>query len=184
MILINFGSGWEPKVFFTYVKYPNLDLITNIRKRKKKADKRGRMENLTNESIYLKLCNEFRAVIRGTKAAFYRSDYQELLRCSLIKRLGWALFQNMRPSLWNAQPSFWNTRPSFWGFRRKLKAQLRVCVITRPMLSQSAMVRLGPKHVLIYISWTLSGIFLVNINICNDFYRMKKINVKIQVRRA
>ena len=59
------------------------------------------------------------------------------------------LFQNMRPSLWNAQPSFWNTRPSFWGFRRKLKAQLRVCVITRPMLSQSAMVRLGPKHVLI-----------------------------------
>ena len=93
------------------------------------------------------------------------------------------LFQNMRPSLWNAQPSFWNTRPSFWGFRRKLKAQLRVCVITRPMLSQSAMVRLGPKHVLIYISWTLSGIFLVNINICNDFYRMKK-NVKIQVRRA
>ena len=94
------------------------------------------------------------------------------------------LFQNMRPSLWNAQPSFWNTRPSFWGFRRKLKAQLRVCVITRPMLSQSAMVRLGPKHVLIYISWTLSGIFLVNINICNDFYRMKKINVKIQVRRA
>ena len=94
------------------------------------------------------------------------------------------LFQNMRPSLWNAQPSFWNTRPSFWGFRRKLKAQLRVCVITRPMLSQSAMVRLGPKHVLIYISWTLSGTFLVNINICNDFYRMKKINVKIQVRRA
>ena len=94
------------------------------------------------------------------------------------------LFQNMRPSLWNAQPSFWNTRPSFWGFRRKLKAQLRVCVITRPMLSQSAMVRLGPKHVLIYISWTLSRIFLVNINICNDFYRMKKINVKIQVRRA
>ena len=94
------------------------------------------------------------------------------------------LFQNMRPSLWNAQPSFWNTRPSFWGFRRKLKAQLRVCVITRPMLSQSAMVRLGPKHVLIYISWTLSGIFLVNINIYNDFYRIKKINVKIQVRRT
>ena len=92
------------------------------------------------------------------------------------------LFQNMRPSLWNAQPSFWNTRPSFWGFRRKLKAQLRVCVITRPMLSQSAMVRLGPKHVLIYISWTLSGIFFVNINIYNDFYRIKTINVKIQVR--
>ena len=46
------------------------------------------MENLTNESMYLKLCNEFRAVIRGTKAAFYRSDYQKLLRCSLIKRLG------------------------------------------------------------------------------------------------
>ena len=53
----------------------------------------------------------------------------------------------MRPSLWNAQPSFWNTRPSFWGFKRKLKARpsvwktrSRVCIMTRPMLSQSATV--------------------------------------------
>ena len=46
------------------------------------------MENLTNESMYLELCNEFRAVIRATKAAFYRSDYQKLLRCSLMKTLG------------------------------------------------------------------------------------------------
>ena len=46
----------------------------------------------------------------------------------------------MRPSLWNAQPSF-------WGFKRKLKARpsvwktrSRVCIMTRPMLSQSATV--------------------------------------------
>ena len=45
------------------------------------------MENFTIESRYLKLCNKFRAVIRCMKAAFYRSDYQKLLMCPLIKRL-------------------------------------------------------------------------------------------------
>ena len=45
------------------------------------------MENSTIESMYLKLFNEFRAVIRCTKAAFYRPDYQKLLMCLLIKRL-------------------------------------------------------------------------------------------------
>ena len=48
------------------------------------------MENFTIESSYLKLCNTFRAVIRCMKAAFYRQDYQELLMCPLIKRLGGA----------------------------------------------------------------------------------------------
>ena len=48
------------------------------------------MENFTIESRYLKLCNEFRAVIRYIKAAFYRPDYQKLLMCLLIKRLGQA----------------------------------------------------------------------------------------------
>ena len=46
------------------------------------------MENFTTESRYLKLCNNFRAVIRCMKAAYYRPDYQKLLMCSLIKRLG------------------------------------------------------------------------------------------------
>ena len=40
------------------------------------------------KSRYLKLCNEFRAVIRCIKAVFYRADYQKLLICPLIKRLG------------------------------------------------------------------------------------------------
>ena len=48
------------------------------------------MENFKIESRYLKLCNELRAVIRSMKAAFYRPDYQKLLMCPLIKRLGWA----------------------------------------------------------------------------------------------
>ena len=45
------------------------------------------MENLAIESRYLKLCNEFRAVIRCMKTAFHRSAYKELLMCSLFKRL-------------------------------------------------------------------------------------------------
>ena len=48
------------------------------------------MENFTIESRYLKLSNQFRAVIRCMKAAFYRPDYQKLLMCPLIKRLGQA----------------------------------------------------------------------------------------------
>ena len=46
------------------------------------------MENFTIESRYLKLCNEFRAVIRCMKNAFYRPDYQKLLMYPLTKRLG------------------------------------------------------------------------------------------------
>ena len=46
------------------------------------------MENFTIESRYLKLSNQFRAVIRCMKAAFYRPDYQKLLMCPLIKRIG------------------------------------------------------------------------------------------------
>ena len=48
------------------------------------------MGNFTIESRYLKSCNEFRAIIRCMKAAFYRPDYQKLLMCPLIKRLGGA----------------------------------------------------------------------------------------------
>ena len=33
------------------------------------------------------ICNEFRAVIRCMKAAFYRLDYKKLSMCPLIKRL-------------------------------------------------------------------------------------------------
>ena len=46
------------------------------------------MENFKIENRYMKLCNEFRTVIRCMKAAFYRPDYQKLLMCPLIKRLG------------------------------------------------------------------------------------------------
>ena len=46
------------------------------------------MENSAIESRYPKLCNEFRAVIKYMKAAFYRPDFQNLLMCPLIKRLG------------------------------------------------------------------------------------------------
>ena len=40
------------------------------------------MENFKIESRYLKLCNEFKAVIRC------RPDYQTPLMCPLVKRLG------------------------------------------------------------------------------------------------
>ena len=46
------------------------------------------MENFQVKSRYLKLCNEFRAVIRRMKAVFYRPDYRKLLMCPLIKDLG------------------------------------------------------------------------------------------------
>ena len=39
----------------------------------------------------MKLCNEFRAIIKCMKAAFYRPDYQKFLMCPLIKRLGRAI---------------------------------------------------------------------------------------------
>ena len=44
------------------------------------------MENFIIESRYLKLCNEFKAVITCMKTAFYRPDYQKLLMCPMIKR--------------------------------------------------------------------------------------------------
>ena len=46
------------------------------------------MENFTIYRRYLKLCNELRSVIKCMKTAFYRPDYQKLLMCGLIKRLG------------------------------------------------------------------------------------------------
>ena len=48
------------------------------------------MENFTTESRYLKLCNEFKTVIRFMKTVFHRPDYEELLMCPLIKRLSQA----------------------------------------------------------------------------------------------
>ena len=46
------------------------------------------MENFKIESRYLKLCYEFRAVIRCRKAAFYRPHYQKFVMYPLIKRFG------------------------------------------------------------------------------------------------
>ena len=46
------------------------------------------MENFKIESRYLKPCSKCRAVIRCMEAALYRPDYQKLLMCPLIKRLG------------------------------------------------------------------------------------------------
>ena len=45
------------------------------------------MENFKIERRYLKIYNEFRAVIRCLKAAFYRPDYQKLPMCPLIKQI-------------------------------------------------------------------------------------------------
>ena len=48
------------------------------------------MENFRIESKYLKLCNEFRDVIKCMTAVFYKPDYQKLLTCPLNKRLSQA----------------------------------------------------------------------------------------------
>ena len=44
------------------------------------------MENLKIEGRYLKLCYEFRAVIRFMKVAFYRPDYQKLFNVSVDQK--------------------------------------------------------------------------------------------------
>ena len=77
------------------------------------------MEILIIESRYLKLCNEFTAVIRCMKSAFYRPDYQKLLMCPLIKRLGrvFVLKHAAKPLKRSAV---------LLRFKRKLIARLRV----------------------------------------------------------
>ena len=57
---------------------------------------------------------------RRWKLLFDKSDFKKFLMCPLIKRFGQAFVSK-------AWPRVWKTRPC-------------VCVITRPMLSQSAMV--------------------------------------------
>ena len=44
------------------------------------------MENFTIKSMYLKLCNEFRAVVRCTNAAFYKPDYEKLWAFETLNR--------------------------------------------------------------------------------------------------
>ena len=106
----------------TYVKYPNLDLIINIWKRKRlKMNVKFQGWKQISEVLL-----RVQAFIRFMKDTFYRLDYQKFLMYRWLNGLAEHLFQNMRPSIWNTQPSFWNTRPSFWGFKRKLKAQTRV----------------------------------------------------------
>ena len=56
------------------------------------------MENYKIESRDLKLCNDFRAVNRCMKAAFYRQDYQKFLICPLIKRFVRAFYFLKRSS--------------------------------------------------------------------------------------
>ena len=46
------------------------------------------MGNFKIESRYLMLCFEFRDFIICIKTAFDRPDFQKILRCPLIKRLG------------------------------------------------------------------------------------------------
>ena len=81
------------------------------------------------------------------KAAFYRPDYQNFLMCPLIKRLGRAFVSKHGAELLKRSAVLLKHSAGFWGLKRKLKAQprvwkarLRVCVITRPMLSRSATV--------------------------------------------
>ena len=82
--------------------------------KEKNAEERERdlkwMENLKVESRYLKVCNEFRAVIRCMKAGFYSPGYQKLLMCPLIKRLVRACFKT-----WGR--AFETLDQAFEGFR-------------------------------------------------------------------
>ena len=110
-------------------------------------------------------------------------DYLKFLICPLIKRLGWTFVSRQAAKhlkrstkllkhsakLLKHPTEFWNTQPSFWGFKRKLKAWLRVrkarphvCVITQPMLSQSATVVL--QGILVKQSSCKPLLYIYNLN--------------------
>ena len=123
-----------------------------------KEEKRERdlnwMENFKIEGRYLKLCNEFQAVVRRMKLLFTDESIKNSRYVRWSKDSAEHLFQIMWPSLWKASLSFWNTRLSLWGFKRKLKSRSRVwkarssvskawqrvSVITWPMPSHSTTV--------------------------------------------
>ena len=64
----------------------NNQYLKKMQRKEKEKRKRFKLNGkLQNWSKYL---NEFRAVTRCMRAAFYWVDYQKLLMCPLIKRLG------------------------------------------------------------------------------------------------
>ena len=63
--------------------------------------------------------------------------------CSLIKRPGQAFVSKHVVEPLKRSAELLKHSPNIWGFKRKLKARPRVCVITRPILSQSATISMG-----------------------------------------
>ena len=105
------------------------------------------MENFKVEGRYLELSYEFWAFIRCMKVAFYRRDYQKFLMCLLIKRLGRAFVSNHAAGSFKRSVELLKHSAGFLRIHGKLKARRRVwkarpsvCIITRPVLSQSATV--------------------------------------------
>ena len=142
------------------------------------------------------------------EADFCRSDYQKLLICSLNKRSGRAFVSRHAVEPLKAQLSFWNTRPSFWGLKRQLKARPRVwkarlsawkarplvCVITRPMLSQSTTVQytifFRPGFPVVEQKWFLSvfdnnlvASWYVNVLFCKEVAEVFWLKDKILLYR-
>ena len=83
----------------------------------------------------------------------------------------------MRPRLWNAQPSF-------WGFKRKLKARPRVCVITQPMPSRSATVVINAWLLLkeccfnlsaVHKTWLVSSVQYSSVKLTTSAYTYWKL---------
>ena len=138
------------------------------------------IENLKVENRYLKLCYEFRPFIRRMKAAFYRPDYQNSSSVRWLKHSVKYLFQKTRHSLWNTPPNFWNTRLSFWDIKRKLKARQRVCVITQPIMSQSAKVLFTVNSGYSFIFSSLWHKLTVYIKYGNCFISKSDKNVLLQ----
>ena len=142
----------------TYVKYKILISQSIFEKEKQPEKKReslklnGKLQNWGQISEVLLRVQSFYWIVRR---AFYRPDYQKLLMCLLIKRLGQAfaskhvskslkqlaellkhsveLFKHSEKLLRVQEKTI--SSAEFW------KAQPCVCVITRHMLPQSARIR-------------------------------------------
>ena len=129
----------------------------NEREKRSRFKPNGRFQNWNQ--ISLKLCCQFSRFLWDVWRLLFTGQMfkKECVRWSKVSRKH--LLQYTRLCLWNTHPSFcntwsnfWKTRPNFWKFERKLKAWsrvwkalTRVCVITRPTLSQSATV-VGPSY--------------------------------------
>ena len=92
------------------------------------------MENFKIESKYLKLSNEFRAVIRCMKAAFCRGDYQKLLKCLLIKRLGQAFISKHAGKFLKSSAELLKHSAEFLRFSEKTKSSAQSGTVLKQKL--------------------------------------------------